>query len=244
MGYNLQIMLDSSLPKSLSENHRGVSLFSESADFGELNRTEKKGTVRVSSDDSRLGSKLFRSRSRIALATISLLCLNGCWSPSPSEVVVYTAQDSEFAEPIFEQFTTQSGIEVLPKYDTEATKTVGLAAAIIAESSRPRADVFWNNEILNTLRLKKLGLLDTYASVIASNYPAEYRDSKNNLWHGFAARARILVVNKNLCSGGDRPTSIDDLADQKWRGRIGMAKPLFGTTATHAACLKETAVVI
>ena len=56
-------------------------------------------------------------------------------------------------------------------------------------------------------------------------------------WHGFAARARVLIVNTKLVSKRDRPTSILDLADPKWRGRVAMAKPLFGTTATHAACL-------
>jgi len=36
---------------------------------------------------------------------------------------------------------------------------------------------------------------------------------------------------------GDRPKSIEDLANPKWRGKAGIARPLFGTTATHAACL-------
>ena len=29
---------------------------------------------------------------------------------------------------------------------------------IIAEANRPRCDLFWNNEILNTIRLKEKGL--------------------------------------------------------------------------------------
>ncbi len=56
-------------------------------------------------------------------------------------------------------------------------------------------------------------------------------------WHRFAARARVLLVNTALVPPADRPRSILDLADPKWRGRAGIAKPLFGTTATHAACL-------
>jgi len=59
----------------------------------------------------------------------------------------------------------------------------------------------------------------------------------NCKWHGFAARARVLLVNTKLVSVADRPTSIYDLTAPQWRGKIGMAKPLFGTTATHAACL-------
>ncbi len=32
------------------------------------------------------------------------LVASGCWSASPSEVVVYTALDREFSEPIFRDF--------------------------------------------------------------------------------------------------------------------------------------------
>ena len=169
---------------------------------------------------------------------ILLLCLllPGCWRSSGSEVVVYTALDSEFSVPIFAQFTKQTGIAVLPKFDAESTKTVGLAEAIAAEGRRPRCDVFWNNEILHTLRLKQKGLLEAYVPPIAKNYPASDRDSQG-FWHGFAARARVLVVNTKLVGEKERPASILDLADPKWRGRAGMAKPLFGTTATQAACL-------
>ncbi len=49
--------------------------------------------------------------------------------------------------------------------------------------------------------------------------------------------ARVLIVNKNLVPQSDRPKSIEDLADPKWKGRVAMAKPLFGSTATQAACL-------
>ena len=106
----------------------------------------------------------------------------------------------------------------------------------MAEAARPRCDVFWNNEILNTLRLERLGLLEAYQSPAADGYPPQWR-SPDGIWHGFAARARILLVNVDLAPEGERPESIHDLADPKWRGRTGIAKPLFGTTATHAACL-------
>ena len=170
------------------------------------------------------------------ISLLSCLLLAGCWRSTGSEVVVYTALDSEFSAPIFEKYTAATGVAVLPKFDAESTKTVGLAEAIIAEKDRPRCDVFWNNEILHTLRLKRLGLLDVYQPTIAKEYPAAFRD-RDGHWHGFAARARILIVNTKLVRKGGRPTSILDLANPKWRGRTAMAKPLFGTTATQAACL-------
>lgn len=160
----------------------------------------------------------------------------GCWSPGDAEVVVYTALDREFSEPIFEHFHRETGIKVLPKYDTESTKTVGLTNLIFAEGTPPRCDVFWNNEILNTLRLQKAGLLEVYTPAAATHFPRAYRAADGS-WHGLAARARVLIVNTRQVPEEQRPRSIRDLVDPKWKGRVGIAKPLFGTTATHAACL-------
>jgi iron(III) transport system substrate-binding protein len=70
----------------------------------------------------------------------------------------------------------------------------------------------------------------------AAEFPAQFR-SPNGLWHGFAARARVLIVNTDLVTEDDRPKSVEDLADPQWNDRAGIAKPLFGTTASHVACL-------
>ena len=151
-------------------------------------------------------------------------------------VVVYTALDREFSEPLLNAYARRAGVRVLPKFDIESTKTVGLTNLIVAESSRPRCDVFWNNEIVNTIRLKEKGLLVPFRPSRVDEIPATFR-AKDGTWYGFAARARILIVNTKLVAEADRPSSIKDLLDPKWKGKIGMAKPLFGTTATHAACL-------
>ncbi len=163
--------------------------------------------------------------------------LVGCHEEeSMPEVVVYTALDQEFSQPIFEDFTRETGIVVKAKYDAESTKTVGLTQAILSERERPRCDLFWNNEIINTHRLESAGLLRPYNSPAAAPYPASAR-SPNGMWYGFAARARILIVNTNQVPEERRPKSIRDLTDPQWYDRCGIAKPLFGTTATHAACL-------
>ncbi len=172
----------------------------------------------------------------VVIAVLSLFGLIGCGSSGPTEVIVYTALDQEFSAPIFAEFTRSSGIVVKPKYDTESTKTVGLTNVIITESQRPRCDLFWNNEILNTLRLERQGLLRPYKTPAAAGYPLSAR-SANGMWYGFAARARVLVVNTNRIPEERRPKSIHDLTDPQWYEQCGIAKPLFGTTATHAACL-------
>ncbi|WP_406699607.1 extracellular solute-binding protein [Singulisphaera sp. Ch08] len=151
-------------------------------------------------------------------------------------VVVYTALDREFSEPILDAFSKRASVRVVPKFDVESTKTVGLTNLIMAESVRTRCDLFWNNEILNTIRLKDKGLLTPYHPSRVGDLPATFR-AKDGTWYGFAARARIILVNTKLVAEAARPKGIKDLLDPKWKGKIGIAKPLFGTTATHAACL-------
>lgn len=171
------------------------------------------------------------------MALAALVPLEGCGRTAPSQrVVVYCALDREFAEQLLQDFTAETGLEVVPSFDTEANKSVGHFQNLVLESAKPRCDVFWNNEIINTIRLQKKGVLLLYASPAADPYPSQFKAADHS-WHAFAARARVLVVNTNMVSAADRPTAIDDLTQPRWRGKIALAKPQFGTTATHAACL-------
>jgi iron(III) transport system substrate-binding protein len=166
------------------------------------------------------------------------LTLSACPSgpAATREVVVYCALDRLHAEPVLEAFAARSGIAVRPKWDAEATKTTGLVEAIRAERDRPRCDVFWNNEVGQSIALAREGLLAPYASPAAEGLPSNARDPQGR-WTGFAARARVLIVNTDLVPADGGPTSFRDLADPRWKGRVGIAGPLFGTTATHAAAL-------
>lgn len=172
----------------------------------------------------------------IVLTGLALLGLASCRTGGRSEVVVYTALDQEFSQPVLHRFQEKTGITVRPVYDIESTKTVGLYQRILWERDRPQCDVFWNNEILHTLRLARQGLLESYFSPEAQNFPEKWR-SRDGYWVGFAGRARVLLVNRQLVSQQEQPRSIRDLADSRWEGKCGMARPLFGTTATHAAVL-------
>lgn len=162
----------------------------------------------------------------------------GCVPVPENAVVVYSAADREYAQPILDAFQRQlPGVEVTSQFDIESTKTVGLANRIVAEATKTRCDVFWNNEIMHTLTLEKKGLLQPITWDVPSNWPGAMRSSRN-CWMGIAARARVLIVNRQLLPpDATRPSSVMDLADAQWAGRCGIALPLFGTTATHFTVL-------
>jgi iron(III) transport system substrate-binding protein len=178
---------------------------------------------------------------RGALGAMAALALGGpaAARASAGTVTVYSALDQEFSEPVLKAYERTTGVRVLAKFDVESTKTVGLTTLIATEAARPRCDLFWNNEILNTLRLKRAGLLQPFRPPAAAHYPAAFQDP-GHTWYGFAARARVVLVNTRLVAEARRPRGLLDLLDPAWKGKVAIAKPLFGTTATHATCLFAT----
>ncbi len=171
----------------------------------------------------------------IILLVIGLLVTSGCSSSEP-EVVVYTSVDRVYSEPIFEAFYEETGIKVLAVYDVEASKTTGLVQRLIQEKDKAKADVFWNGEMVQMLRLKQEGVLTPYASPSADAFSDQFVDSELE-WTAFGGRARILLVNNDLVARDQWPDSWKDLSKDASEMNVGLAKPMFGTTATHAAGL-------
>jgi iron(III) transport system substrate-binding protein len=171
----------------------------------------------------------------LAISFILILCTNGL-SSERREVVIYTALDQVYSEPILKQFEAITGIHTKAVYDIEAAKTTGLVNRLIAEKKNPQCDVFWNNEVVRSIILKRKGVLANYRSSVSRDIPAQFKD-KDGYWTGFAARARVLVVNTELLKVHEYPKSIFDLTSATWKGKAAIANPLFGTTATHVAAL-------
>lgn len=177
---------------------------------------------------------------RSAVFTVAALFVTGCRSESPQNAVtVYVSTDRVFSEPVLRAYQERTGIRVDAVYDTEETKSTGLANRLIAEKAQPRADVFWSNEPVRTLVLKSRGVLAPYRSVSAQGIPAALVDPEG-YWTGFSARLRVIAYNTKLVSAADAPRSVFDLADEKWKGQVAIADPRFGSTSFHVAALYAT----
>src|SRR4051812_1606299 len=118
------------------------------------------------------------------------------WKPQRESLVVYCAHDSIYADQILREFERQTGIHVAARYDTEATKSLGLVELLLREKAHPRCDVFWNNELLGMLQVADEGLLVPYRGSGYERIPAAFKDPEAR-WAGFAARLRVWIVNTN-----------------------------------------------
>jgi len=164
-----------------------------------------------------------RALGLLIVGIMLLSCSRG--GSSGPEVVLYSSVDDHLLREVVAAFEKDSGVRVRLVGDTEATKTTGLVERLLAERERPRADVWWSSEPFGSVRLAAEGVLER--SSAAGREPAAF--------HSFAARARVIAYNPRRVP--EPPRSLAELTDPGWRGRIGMARPQFGTTRGHMGLL-------
>jgi iron(III) transport system substrate-binding protein len=183
---------------------------------------------------------LHARRLGIAVLVLGLTASGACRQSDPGDqtrtVTIYVSTDRVFSEPVLREYERRSGVKVSPVYDTEETKSTGLANRLLAEKARPQADVFWSNEPVRTLVLKARDVLAPYKSPSAEGIPAALVDPEGH-WTGFSARMRVIAYNTKLVKPEEAPRSVFELADAKWRGQVAMADPRFGSTSFHVAAL-------
>ena len=173
----------------------------------------------------------FRPLLLILLITVLVLAAwQILWQRGHKAVVLYCAHDAVFADGVLRAFTARTGIPVSVRFDTEATKSLGLVERLIAQAETPECDVFWNNEQLGTMDLARRGLLDSHKGSGWQRIPAAFRDADGR-WTGFAARMRVVIDNYSQ----EEIASASFYANDPHTGTI--AKPLFGTTLTHYCAL-------
>ena len=145
------------------------------------------------------------------------------------QLVVYCAHDAVYAEEILQKFQQETGIRVDVRFDTEATKSLGLVQQIVQERAFPRCDVFWNNELLGTEELKQQNLLEAYRGTAWDRLPSQFKDAEG-MWVGFGARLRVYIVNRDKLPATEEAVSTALAGDLT---EAAIAKPMFGTTLTQ-----------
>ena len=152
----------------------------------------------------------------------------------PDPLVVYCSHDSVYSEEVLRAFEAETGIPVEIRFDTEATKSLGLIELIIREAKAPRCDVFWNNELLGMVDLHKRGLLEPYTGPGWKRIPEAFREPEGH-WAGFGARLRVIISHQEQ-GPADLAEFATRMAEEEL-SRFTIAKPLYGTTLTHYCAL-------
>ncbi len=133
------------------------------------------------------------------------------------QLIIYSGCREPLIVPVIEFFKKQTNIHVTLKNGEDQA----LANLILQEQPNPIGDLFItvDSGLLEFLRLK--GALQPYTSAQIVKIPRRFR-SIDSTWVGVSGRGRIILYNTNLVKASQLPKSVFELADPKWKGKIGM----------------------
>lgn len=149
----------------------------------------------------------------IVIASIAAIGFSS--AVSAEEVVVYSARNEQLIKPLFDAYTTQTGVAV--KFVTD--KEGPLMERLKAEGANTPADVLITVDAGNLWQAANQGLLQPVNSpTLNANIPAHLRDPKNQ-WFGLSVRARTIFFNTQKVKPSALST-YEDLANPQWKGKL------------------------
>jgi iron(III) transport system substrate-binding protein len=161
-------------------------------------------------------------------ATVLVACSSSASGSNPAgaggsgiagqTITLYNGQHEQTTDSLVKAFEKQSGVIVKVRNDDEDV----LEQQIEQEGSRSPADVFYTENSPPLVRLAEKGLLSPVDAATLAAVPA--KDSPgDHLWVGVSARVSELVYNTNDLTKSQLPTSVLDLANPKWKGKLDIA---------------------
>jgi iron(III) transport system substrate-binding protein len=133
-------------------------------------------------------------------------------------ITLYSGQHEQTTQSLVTAFEQQTGIRVNVRYNDEDS----FANEIVTEQAHPVADVFYteNSPALEYLQAK--GLLAPVDAATLAKTPAKYNSPQDD-WVGVSARVSVLIYNPSLISAAQLPTSVLQLANPKYKGKLAFA---------------------
>jgi iron(III) transport system substrate-binding protein len=161
----------------------------------------------------------------LAVAGLVTAAMTGCSALSGSastsssnSITLYSGQHLQTTQKLVAAFEKKTGIKVSVRSDDEDV----LAAQIVTEGKNSPADAFYTENTPPLEFLQGKGLLSAVRSSTLAATPAKYNSPQGD-WLGVSARVSVLVYNPSLISKSQLPTSVMQLADPKYQGKLALA---------------------
>ncbi len=151
-----------------------------------------------------------------------------------AELVLYNAQHEDLMQTLVDGFTKETGIKVTMKNG----KDFELANQLVQEGAASPADLFVTENSPAMTLVDSKGLFAPVDKSTLANVPSQFVPSSKK-WTGFAARATVVVYNKDKITKDQLPTSIMDLSKPEWQGKFGIAAGGADFQAIVSAVLAE-----
>ena len=153
------------------------------------------------------------------LLAAAALLLAACAGSSGSDgLTLYNGQHEQTTAALVSAFERHSGIKVSIRSGDEAA----LGNQLLQEGATSPADVFYSENTPVLEDLAEHGLLAKVSPSTLAAVPSRY-SSARGYWVGVSARISALIYNTAKLTPSQLPTSILELAEPRWKGKLGYA---------------------
>jgi iron(III) transport system substrate-binding protein len=153
----------------------------------------------------------------VALAS-GLLAACGSSAADSQSITLYSGQHQQTTDALVAGFEKATGIQVNVRSSDEDV----LADQIVTEGSHSPADVFYTENSPALEYLQSKGLLAKVDPATLARTPAKYNSPEGD-WVGVSARVSVLIYNPKLIARGQLPTSVLQLAEPRYKGKLAIA---------------------
>jgi iron(III) transport system substrate-binding protein len=135
-----------------------------------------------------------------------------------SKLVIYSGRQEQLVGPLIDRFERRTGVEVSVRYGN----TAQLAAQLLEEGDRTKADVYFSQDGGALGALSKGGALEVLPQSLLTKVPAVYR-ADDGRWVGTSGRSRVIVYDPKQVGEKDVPDSVFELTGPRWKGKVGVS---------------------
>jgi len=161
---------------------------------------------------------------------VALLALAGGTAPAAAAqgtVTLYTSESQDKVNEMKADFEKRQPGVSLNIYRSGTQVVIGKLQAEL-QAGAVQADLIWMADIDFFAQLARKQLLQPYTPPEAERVPAKFR-YEGDRYH--EVRLIFNTVGFNTLRVKDRPTSWKDLADGRYKGKVGMASPFYSGAA-------------
>ena len=147
-------------------------------------------------------------------------------------LTIYSGREEKLIGPLIANAEKDLGMDIEVRYGD----TAELAIALLEEGKNSRADIFFGQDAgaLGALAKEKRTL--PISNTLLAKVEPQFRSSAGQ-WIGISGRARVIDYNTKLVKPSELPTSVAQLTNPKWRGKIGWA-PANGSFQSFVSAMR------
>ena len=157
--------------------------------------------------------------------------LTGC--SGDRTLTIYSGREEELVGPLLEEFVRSTDTSIDVRYGDSAD----LALLIESEGDSSPADVFLSQSPGTVGFLDNHGLLAELPEGDIEHVDEQFR-AEDGRWVGLTARQRVMVYNTELVDDRDLPSSVFELTDERFEGRVALA-PTNGSFQDFVTAMRQ-----